>query len=34
VVTDPSHIGPGALGDFPKVCSVKTGLGEHFTGDL
>ena len=34
VVTDPSHIGPGALGDFPKVRSVKTSLGEQFTGDL
>ena len=34
VVTDPSHIGPGTLADFPKVRSVKASLGEHLAGGL
>jgi hypothetical protein len=34
MVTNPSHIGAGALADFPQVRSVKASLGEQFTGDL
>ena len=34
VVADPSHIGPSALADFSKMRSVKTSLGEQFTGNL
>jgi hypothetical protein len=34
VVADPSHIDPSAFADLPEMRSVKTGLGEQFTGDL
>ena len=34
MITDPSHIGPGAFADFAKVRSVKTCLGEQFAGDF
>jgi hypothetical protein len=34
MIANPSHVGAGAFADFPEMRSVKTSLGEQFTGYL